>query len=588
MKSPHHKIGKETPMPVEGKLDPGTVAPSLAALLAEGYRATPDDYEVIRAPEGALTGDRFRCAVDLLRAQLRSTPTTTGEPVLSVTTGAAPVALVIAHAALAEGWAYSVLSPSWPRRYRRAAMDRVPPTLELAEAVVIAAKPDGGEPARPPRQVPDGLLSHLLFTSGSTGAPRAIGTERRALAHHLNVLRTAFVLGPSDVVLQIAPPHLDGSLRDLLYPSLAGARIVACGRRDGRADIVSVARQIVQQPITHVLSVLPSVLFEVATQLAEQGEQALLVRQIAVSGEALAPRVLSAARRAFPNATVVNQYGPSETTMTATRRVVEQGQAFGSYGTNVGYPHPGYQLRLHHGKAIRISGPGVARGYLGDPRATAAAFLPQPGGRGSREYDTGDVGVQTFDGSLVLSGRLDDQVKVLGHKFSVSAVAAALEALPSVRRAAALWLTAEGQQPRLVAFVVGREPGIGSADYQRALAELVPYWMLPNTIEVLVELPLLSNGKLDRQGLLSRVSLPPAAGTAGPATSAAEAVRAVWSRLLRRRDIDDDDDFFMMGGNSLLALKAIAESRVVVPELTVKAFFAEPTVNGILRLRSGS
>ncbi|WBB78074.1 non-ribosomal peptide synthetase [Micromonospora sp. WMMD882] len=575
-------------MSVEVEPDPRTTAPSLGALLAGGYQAAPDDHEVVSAPEGVLDGSGFRRAVDALRARLRSVGPTTGEPVLAVTTGAAPVALVVAYAALAEGWAYSVRSPSWPQPYLRAAGERVPPTMEVTGAEALAGPAGGDEPARPPREVPDVLLSHLLFTSGSTGAPRAIGTERRALAHHLDVLRTAFPVGPSDVVLQLAPPHLDASLRDLLHPSLTGARIVAGSRRDGRVDIVSVTRQLTARRVTHILSVLPSVLFEIATQLSEQGDQAPLVRQIAVSGEALTPRALSAARRAFPAATVVNQYGPSETTMTATRRVIAPGQADDSDGAHVGHPYPGYRVRIGDRESIRIGGPGVARGYVGDPRATAAAFLPAPDGRGAREYHTGDVGELTADGALRLAGRSDDQVKVLGHKFPVSAVAAALEALPSVRRAAALWVTEPGQQPRLVAFVVGREPGVGSADYQRQLADQVPYWMLPNAIEVLAELPLLANGKLDRKGLLAGLTPPPAGSAAEPAASPAEALRAVWSRLLRRRDVGGDDDFFMMGGNSLLALKAIAESRAVVPELTVKAFFAEPTINGVLRLRSGS
>lgn len=575
-------------MPVEAVLEPTTTAPtpSLADLLADGYRAAAGDREVIRAPEGVLTGEEFQRAVDALRTRLRSTHATVGEPILAVTTGAAPVALVVAHAALGEGWAYSVRSPSWPQPYLRAAGERVPPTLELTEAEVLTVAPDGGEPAGPPRPVPDALLSHLLFTSGSTGTPRAIGTERRALAHHLTVLRATFDLGPSDVVLQLAPPHLDASLRDLLYPSLCGARLVAGSRRDGRVDIVSVGRQITEHEVTHILSVLPSVLFEIATQLSEQGWQAPLVRQIAVSGETLAPRALSAARRAFPNATVVNQYGPSETTMTATRLTVAPGEVDDSGGADVGHPYPGYRLRIQDG-AIRIGGPGVARGYVGDPRATAAAFLPEPDGRGSREYDTGDLGELTADGALVLSGRSDDQVKVLGHRFPVSAVAAALETLPSVRQAAALQVTEAGQQARLVAFVVGDEPGTGSADYQRALADQVPYWMLPNAIEVLDELPRLANGKLDRKRLLAILASPPGAEDApGPSATPSEALREVWSRLLRRRDIGGDDDFFLMGGNSLLALKAIAESRAVVPELTVKAFFAEPTINGVLR--SGS
>lgn len=564
-------------------------APALADLLDEGRKVIRDVPALISTTDGEISGEAFLSSVDRLRKQLRSIPLAghKDEPVAVAVTGAATAALVLAHAALAEGWAYSIRSPLWPETYLRAADARVAPTAVFSEPDILAGldEPARNGSAGSTAAVPDSLLSHLLFTSGSTGAPRAIATERCALANHLAALQIEFGLQRSDVVLQLAPTHLDASLRDLLLPSLVGTRIVTGRRHDGRVDIVAVAEQLLAQQVTTILSVLPSVLFEIASQLSEQQRQAPAVRLIAVSGETLAPRALSEARRAFPNAVVVNQYGPSETTMTATRLTIAPGAADESRGARVGTPYPGYWLRIEESTGIvHVAGAGVARGYLADPRATAAAFLPDPAGRGSREYCTGDLGQLAEDGSLVLGGRSDDQVKVHGYRFSVSAVAAALETLPSVLRAATLHVTPPGQPARLLAAVVGVDASVGSAEYQRQLAELLPYWMLPSAIEVVASLPLLANGKLDRRAMVQIFEAAPGStDTAAPTTPAA-ALRAIWQRLLKRRDLQDHDDFFLMGGNSLLALKVISESRTVVPELTVKAFFAEPTIEGVLKL----
>lgn len=551
---------------------------SLSDMLDRSYLANQTDDVVVEGAEAHLTGRELLTAIDRMRRRLQSwTPDDGNEPVIGVVTGVPAVALITAHAALAEGWAFSIRSREWPQRYREAAEACCPAhTVSEAEVLALADGSDGHP--QPARRVPDILLSHVLYTSGSTGAPRAIATERRALAHHFRVLGSTLRLGPSDVVLQMAPTHLDASLRDLLFPTLTGARIVAGRRIRQRADIAGMATQIVTRGVTHILSALPSSLAEIAAQLSERQVRAEAVHQIAVSGERLTPSIFAAVREAFPNADLVNQYGPSETTMTATRRVIASDQQDASGGTNVGLPYDGYEVRAAEDEIV-IAGPGVARSYMGEPRATALAFRPAQQGAGRRKYMTGDVGATLGDGTITLSGRRDDQVKVLGHKFSVTAVSTALENLDPVRRAATIWLDPEGTPPRLAAFVVA--DAVTPSDLQQRLADDLPSWMLPNEIHRVDALPTLQNGKLDRRALLA-MRESPAEAEEEAALSPPEALRQIWARLLGRPDLRVDDDFFLMGGNSLLALKAIAESKRIAPELTVRSFFLNPTVNGVL------
>jgi hypothetical protein len=211
---------------------------------------------------------------------------------------------------------------------------------------------------------------------------------------------------------------------------------------------------------------------------------------------------------------------------------------------------------------IYVGGSQLARGYLHRPVLTAERFVPDPfAGDGSRMYRTGDRGRFTTEGRLQVVGREDDQVKVNGLRVDLGEVARALETHPSVRRACVVPVGA-GDGMRLAAFVTAAEPAASPdvrAIRQHARRRL-PWQMVPGAIATLARLPMLPNGKVDRQALMTIAgALPPADGEYVPPRTPTEvAVAAIWSEVLEVRSVGVRDDFFELGGTSLQAYRMLS------------------------------
>src|SRR5581483_6805462 len=203
---------------------------------------------------------------------------------------------------------------------------------------------------------------------------------------------------------------------------------------------------------------------------------------------------------------------------------------------------------------LYVSGDGLARGYLGQPAATAARFLPNPfGGSGRRMYRTGDLARQRRDGCLEFLGRRDDQVKIRGFRVEPGEVRSALRACDEVVDAAVVACPDAGGEPRLVGYVVSAP---GAAVDPRAVRDqlrtILPDYMIPWTIVPIAALPRTSHGKLDRRALPAPSPLPTAGGH--PAmTPEAERLCALCADVLGIPRVTPADNFFDLGGHSLLA-----------------------------------
>jgi amino acid adenylation domain-containing protein len=234
---------------------------------------------------------------------------------------------------------------------------------------------------------------------------------------------------------------------------------------------------------------------------------------------------------------------------------------------------------------LLIGGAGLARGYLGAPALTAERFIPDPfsGEPGARIYRSGDRVRRDDRGRLRFGGRLDDQVKLRGHRIEPAEIEAALLRDPRVAEAAVA-LRGAGDDRRLAAYVVLRA-GADAAGLRDGLAAWLPAAMVPATVTVLDRLPLTRHGKVDRAALPE-----PAAADAGraeweaPRTDAERLLAAIWSDLLKTPAIGRGDDFFALGGHSLLATElAYHVLQTFGAELDLPAFFAGPTLAELAR-----
>jgi natural product biosynthesis luciferase-like monooxygenase protein len=308
-----------------------------------------------------------------------------------------------------------------------------------------------------------------------------------------------------------------------------------------------------------------------------------------VGGEALPP---ADAKRLTRNLSgkVYNMYGPTETCVWSTSDLlngeaddVSLGCPLANTRVYITGPH-GELVPLQVPGEICIGGEGVARGYLGRPDVTANRFVPDPFSTipGARMYRTGDRGVLSRERRLQFLGRLDDQVKLHGHRIELREIEDVLSHHPAVREAAAMVQSSSESDSQLFCYMVAQDAHRPSVDELRGfLSKKLPEYMLPAGFIWLEKMPRTPNGKLDRKLLAS------ADGTKAcsneppkqPRDIVEEVLAGIWAELLNADSVGVDRSFFHMGGHSLLAVRLLGLVREIFHvSVDLGAFFKNPTI----------
>jgi amino acid adenylation domain-containing protein len=459
-------------------------------------------------------------------------------------------------------------------------------------------------------------LAYVVYTSGSTGRPKGVLTTHGGLATYLLPLLDRYGLGPGDRVLQLPSLVFDASVRDLFGPLAAGATVVLAGPEQAR-DAAALLDLIAKWRITRLLSVVPTLLRELVAAApgnrddGGDGTPLGAVETLLASGEQLLWVDCRRAWEVFGDGVeIVNQYGPTECTMTSSHhRLAGASRATlaataGRSEVSIGRPLPSRRFylldpRLHPVPSgslgdVYIGGPGMARGYLNRPDLTAAAFLPDPfGPPGERLYATGDRARYRADGNLEFLGRSDQQVKIRGLRVEPGEVEAALAGLPGVRQAAVVVAgaaVAAGSDGRLVAYLVADRDRLPvPTELHQLLAGRLPEAMVPSAFVVLDALPLTPTGKVDRRNLAAREPERRAAPVP-PSTPVELELLRLWEELLPERTIGVRDSFFELGGHSLLAVRLMTRiERRFGRALPLAVLFAGATIESLARaLQTGS
>ncbi|WP_405021332.1 amino acid adenylation domain-containing protein [Kitasatospora sp. NBC_00070] len=476
-------------------------------------------------------------------------------------------ALVVDEEAAGSGWV-------------QGAAGRLPVLVVDRLGTVLRGAPD--RPGPLPRRISADRLAYTVFTSGSTGLPKGVGVS------HADVLAlaadSAWSGDTCTAVLMHSAYVFDASTFEIWAPLLRGGRVVVAppGVLDARALAAAVARDGVSALF------LTTALFN---EIARTDPAAFAgLRVVAAGGEAASPELMQRAAAAAPQTRVLHVYGPTETTTFASRHHVRPGP---DGVPPIGGPLDGTRLYVLD-QALRpvpagvvgelyVGGTGVARGYLGRPGLTATRFLADPHAPGgARMYRTGDLVRWTGNGTVEYVGRADGQVKLRGFRIELAEIEYALLTLPGVRDARVLVREDVPGNPRLVGYVV---PAAGARpdgpELGRALARVLPAYLVPAAFVLLDALPLNANGKLDRQALPAPQG-PTAAGAAAPRTPQEELLAALFADVLGLPAVGVDDDFFALGGHSLLATRLIGRIRAATgTEPTLRQVFEHPTVAGL-------
>ncbi|GAB4588010.1 non-ribosomal peptide synthetase [Nocardia sp. IFM 10818] len=421
--------------------------------------------------------------------------------------------------------------------------------------------------------------AYLIYTSGSTGRPKGVLVDHGALARLVAAHRagmyaeTAERAGRALRVAHTTSFAFDAALDPLLW--MLDGHCVRVYDSEIRRDPATLVAAFGRDRID-VVDGTPAF----AAGLLDHGLADIAPRLLALGGDACSPELWQRIQRA--GIAAVNLYGPTESTVDAITAVVRDATP------HIGQPLPGTRIYLlDNGLQVvadgrigelYLAGPQLARGYLGRPDATSDRFVADPyGPPGARMYRTGDRARWVPGRGYEYLGRIDNQVKIRGHRVELGEVEAALGGLPEVRAAAADIREIAGR-PTLIGYVVagadiasgsGRPAGsagefapgrtaLDSVELRSKLADLVPDHMVPSRLVFLDELPHTVNGKLDRAALPEP---PSETGGRAASTLAEQSVCTVVAAALGHDAVSIDDDFFGVGGDSITAISVSSRLR---------------------------
>ncbi|MEA2694874.1 MAG: hypothetical protein QOJ16_4261, partial [Acidobacteriota bacterium] len=423
--------------------------------------------------------------------------------------------------------------------------------------------------------------------------PKGVAVTHGNVARLFAATGSGFGFGPGDVWTLFHSYAFDFSVWELWGALLHGGRLVVVPHAVSRSP-VDFVRLLARERVT-VLNQTPSAFRQLLW--AEEGKDLPDLRLVLFGGEVLdipglAPWI---ARHGDLRPALVNLYGITETTVHVTWRRITRAD-FNVRSSPIGRPLPDLSLHLLDGRLqpvpagvpgeVFVGGPGVARGYLGQPERTAERFLPDPFGAGeepgARLYRSGDLARRRPDGQLEYLGRADDQVKIRGFRIEPGEVQAAVAAHPSVREAVVLARpgAAVGEETRLAAYAVAEGP-LSLGDLRAFLADRLPEHMLPGALVLLPALPMTAHGKVDRRKLLEiePAAAPALEGDAEPRTALERALAGIFREVLKVERVGRNDNFFELGGNSIAGAVLINRLQRELGEVVqVVVIFDAPTV----------
>jgi non-ribosomal peptide synthetase-like protein len=500
---------------------------------------------------------------------------------------------------LKAGGAYVPIDPKWPMDRIRAIADDAQLHLIVSEGALAdtAARElqtdvlhlDGeqdqilDQPIGPVINFERGLtptaLSYIIYTSGSTGRPKGVMIEHRNAVAFVKTLKTIYQVTLQDRVYQGFSTAFDASVEEIWAAFSRGGTLVVPTEEIQRSP-ADVAQFINDKQISY-FSTVP-------TMLAMIDQELDTVKTLVLGGEACSSELV--ARWAKPGRRMLNTYGPTEATVVATWSECVSGEA-----VSIGKPLPGYSVYVLNESLqpvapgedgeLFIGGAGVGRGYMNFEALTEQRFIPNPfePERKDRLYRTYDHVRLGQHGELYFLGRLDDQVKIRGFRIELSEIESVLIENPLVN-AAAVAVTEIGGMKQLAAFVVcsGDAADLDRGAIGDALRGRLPAYMVPQYLDAIDALPMMSSGKVDRKSLPPPQTLLNGGGeVVQPQGELETRIAAAWAQAFSLPEVSVTADFFLdLGGHSLLASQSVSLVRSAVPDvpISVRDFYDHRTV----------
>ncbi|WP_394834947.1 amino acid adenylation domain-containing protein [Pendulispora rubella] len=433
---------------------------------------------------------------------------------------------------------------------------------------------DGPVSGPPTLNVKPSDLAYVIYTSGSTGRPKGVCIEHGSLLNTIHYAITEYGLSETDRLSKYMGVGFDASIIET-FPALCSGAELHIVPEEIRLSPPGLARWIQQSGVTG--AVLPTPIGEEFIRVFERDDASsseTTLRRLVLGGD----RLRRVSKTPFR---VINEYGPTEFTVSATNFTVD------AHYDNIPIGKPNANVKVFILDAfgqlcppsvpgeICLAGKGVARGYLGNPEMTAKKFVSSLLASGDRLYHTGDLGRWLDDGNIEFLGRIDGQVKIRGYRIELGEIEQAILEVPGVRGCVVVDREDAAGDKILCGYYVASED-VTDGVICEAIGRKLPDYMIPSAIIQLQELPFTTSGKVDKRRL-PEPEVQPRERVVVPPGNAAEALLvAAFAQSLGSSDLGIDDDFFAFGGNSM---KAVAVVAALASDFRI-------TANDLFRLRT--
>jgi len=509
------------------------------------------------------------------------------------------IAVVSALGILKAGGAYLPLDPAYPIERLMFMLKDAQPTVLITSDEMAKQLPvgpwtvvaiDRDEPVirrqftgAPDNDIAPEQLAYVIYTSGSTGRPKGVEVSHASLMNLVAWHQKEFEITSADRASLLAGVGFDAAVWET-WPYLTAGASLHLPDEPTRLSPILLRDWLLNERIT--TSFLPTALAERVMTLDWPSDTAL--RTLLTGAETL---------RQFPSDDlpfrVVNNYGPTECTVVATSGPVPRDNYDDSLPT-IGRPIANtevyildeqlQQVPVHTAGELYVGGAGLARGYLNRAELTREKFVRNPfsDDPNARLYRTGDLARLLANGEIDYLGRIDEQIKIMGHRIEPHEIVTVLDRHPAVEASRVVARQDACSEKHLVAYVVlNREPQPSAADLRSFLEKELPQHMVPGVFVGLDSFPLTHNGKVDRAGLPAPT--PDNTLRDDPFIKARTPLETrlalLLSSLLGLALVSVHDNFFMLGGHSLLGTQLISQIRGMFGvELALRTLFESPTI----------
>lgn len=419
-------------------------------------------------------------------------------------------------------------------------------------------------------------LAYAIYTSGSTGKPKGVAIAHSSCVALLTWARTVFSDDEIKGVLASTSICFDLSVFEIFVPLSWGGKVILV---ENALHLSSAVDEVT------LINTVPSIISELL-----RGNIPVSVRTINLAGEPLQHQLVQQIYQNQAIEKIFNLYGPSEDTTYSTFTLVKKDDKIVSIGRPINHT----QIYLLDSclqpvpvgvrGEIYIGGAGLARGYLHKPEITTEKFITNPfsGELKSRLYKSGDIARYSPDGNLEYLGRIDSQVKIRGFRVELGEVEKVLSEHPAVRKVVVLAV-----EKQLIAYCVPcQNLTLTTEELRIYLKQLLPDYMIPAAFVLVDSMPLLLNGKVDRNAL-SALEINRSKNYEAPQSEIEEAITNIWQEVLQLENISVSDNFFDVGGHSLLMVRLQQKlCSVLEQDILIVDLFQYPTVRSLAQYLS--